>query len=240
MSTRLLASGCSSTDYCWTTWPSILGKSYDDYLNLGIGGADNATIARDIIQHARKGDTVVILWTGFDRLSLYIEEGYPMPKFENNHWRHLGTLVWDKEFWSKYYHPVERFTTSMDYVQLVDIHSKQHGYTAYHFSAVPWLLGESEANVDPRLQEIYGRYTIDNNHLLDLSLDEWREQNGWMFKTPFEPGGSEDDPHTTPLAHWHFCEEILAPIVGVELEQNQLEDIKQEQERILKGERGES
>lgn len=234
---RLITSGCSSTDYKWTTWADILANSFDEYVNVGIGGADNATIARNLITEAREGDFAVVLWTGFDRWSQWIEEGYPMPKDENNHWRHLGTVVFDKEFWSKYYHPVERFYTMMDYIQLVDLHSQQNNYTVYHFQAWPLFLGECETKQHSGLDEIFSKYTIKNNYLKSQpSLEEYRQKNNLKSKVPFEPGGPCHDSHTTPLEHWHYLHDVMLPVLRVNVDPSLKQSIVDEQQRVERGE----
>lgn len=234
---RFIASGCSLTDYKWTTWADILATSFDEYRNVGVGGADNATIARNLINEAREGDVAVVLWTGFDRWSQWIEKGYPMPKDKENHWLHLGTLVFNKEFWSKYYHPVERFHTMMDYVQLVNLHSQQNNYTAYHFTVFPLFLGESETEQHPELDEIFSKYTIKNNYLKSQpSMIEYLEKNKLTDKVPFEPGGPKDDTHATPLAHWHYLHDVMLPILKVDVDPGLKESIKEEQLKVKRGE----
>jgi hypothetical protein len=231
MAVRMLASGCSYTDYCWSTWANILGQQFDSYQQVGTGGADNATVARSIVEHARSGDTVIVMWTSFDRWSTYQEKVYPMPKDANNHWRHVGSLAcWDKEFFTKYYNPVERFQTTMDYVQLVDLHSKSVGYTAYHFSAFPFLSGETGIPIDTRLQEIYQHYQIDNNYLLEISLGEFRIEN-YNFTTNHTY--TKHDTHPTPLCHWDYTEKIIAPKLNIMLNNVFKSDIISEQKNIL-------
>ena len=233
---RLLASGCSFTDYYWTTWADIIGAEFAEYRQVGMGGADNATIARSIVSNARANDIVVIMWSSYDRWSFYVEEGHPMPKDLDNHWRHLGSLaLWDKQFYVNYYHQVERFQTTMDYIQLVDLHSKLLGYTVYHFSAFPFFLAETEKTVDPRVVEIYNRYNIKNNYLTtELSLEEFREQNYKLIiqgKDPRYPGSS--DRHPTPLCHWDYAEQIIAPKLDIYLTQDRKSSIIKEQQNLL-------
>jgi hypothetical protein len=225
---RLLASGCSATDYSWSTWADILGAEFPEYRQVGIGGADNAFIARSVIDHARPSDTVVVMWTSYDRWSFYIEEGYPMPKDANNHWRHIGSIArWDKQFFVKYYHQVERFQTTMDYIQLIDLHSKVVGYKVYHFSVFPLFLAETEKNVDPRLVEIYNKYDIDNNYLTSVpSLIEFRKKNYNILV-------DGNNPHPTPMCHWDYTEQIIAPKLNIQLTQERKSSIIKEQQDLL-------
>ena len=231
---RLLTSGCSFTKHCWTTWSDILSKSFNECLNIGEGGQDNASIARSIIGNATSNDIVVIMWTSFDRWSMYSDD--PIFRYGHNdyHWKHNGTVLaaHGKEFFTKYYHKVERFQTTMDYIQLIDLHSKNNGYTAYHFSAFPFYRGEMEKNTDPRLVDIYKQYNIDNNYLLEISLDEFTDT---YEDRPlvYHKYASTGDNHPLPLANYHYVEQIIAPRVGIDLNSDQLSSIIKEQENIV-------
>jgi hypothetical protein len=228
---RLLASGCSYTDYCWSTWADIIGTEFAEYRQTGMGGADNATIARSIVSNACPGDIVVVMWSSYDRWSFYSEKDYPMPKDSNNHWRHLGAAsILDKHFFVNYYHKVERFQTTMDYVQLVDLHSQVNGYTAYHFSAFPFFLGETEKNVDPRIVEIYNRYNIKNNYLTEISLYEYRLKNYNILTSHKYTTG---DTHPTPLCHYEYMKEYIAPKLGISLTPNKKFSIIKEQDNLI-------
>jgi len=225
---RLLASGCSYTDYSWSTWANIIGPEYSEYKQVGQGGCDNAFIARSIVNNARPDDVVVIMWSSYDRWSFYSDTVDPLPKDSNNHWRHIGSLaLWDKHFYVNYYHRVERFQTTMDYVQLVDLHSRANGYTAYHFSAFPFFLAETEKTVDPKMIEIYNKYNINNNYLTcKVSLQEFRDQYHNILI-------NGNDPHPTPLCHWDYAEQIITPKLGITLTQQRKSSIIKEQQDLL-------
>ena len=229
---RLLASGCSFTDYYWPTWADILGEYFEDYCQVGIGGSDNATIARSIIKHAKPNDLVVIMWSSYDRWSFYVDGGYPMPKDQNNHWRHLGSLpLWDKEFCVKYYHKVERFQTTMDYIRLIDLHKDKVGYEVYHFSAFSLFCAETETNVDNKLVDIYNESLIDveNNFLISQpSLYEFKNEKH-RYKV------NKGDTHPLPLCHWDYTEQFIAPKLGVTLDSKHKDQISVINNSIMKG-----
>jgi len=227
---RLLASGCSYTDYYWTTWADVLGAEFAEYKQVGQGGCDNASVARSIINNARPDDVVVAMWTSYDRWSLYSDKVQPLPKDPNNHWCHIGSVaLWDKGFFVKYYHRVERFQTTMDYIQLVNLHSQVNGYTVYHFSAFPFFIAETERTVDLRLVEIYNKYSINNNYLTSkVSLQEFRDQHHNILINGY-------DPHPTPLCHWDYAEQIIAPKLGIALTQSRKPSIMQEQQDCVSG-----
>lgn len=225
---RLLASGCSYTDYKWTTWADVLGNEFAEYCQVGQGGADNAFIARSIVNNARPGDTVIAMWTSYDRWSFYSDQVTPLPKNSNNHWQHIGSLaLWDKYFFTKYYHQVERFQTTMDYIQLVDLHSQANNYTVHHFSAFPFFSAETDQVVNPETIDIYNRYSISNNHLTNvLSLREYCDKHHNILI-----GGN--DPHPSPACHWDYAEQVIAPILNLTLDNKFKQHILNEQQELI-------
>jgi hypothetical protein len=231
---RLLTSGCSYTRHCWSTWAEILGLSFDQFENLAYGGSDNASIARSIVNNARSGDTVVILWSGYDRWSFYSDKDHTTYSSDKLHWKHVGCLMSiSKDFFVNYYHPVERFQTTMDYIQLVDLHSKINNYTVYHFSAFPFFLGEIEKEVNPHLVDIYKKYQISNNYLTDMSLDEFtslKYPNRPIIKHVFNTGG---DTHPLPTVHMEYVEKIIAPKIGIILNKEIFPSIIIEENNII-------
>lgn len=232
---RLLTSGCSYTRHCWTTWAEILGQSFESFENLAYGGSDNASIARSIINKAQPGDTAVILWSGYDRWSFYKEDAIPTHSLDELHWNHVGCLMSvSKDFFVNYYHPIERFQTTMDYIQLVDLHSIANNYNVYHFSAFPFFLGEIHKEVDPRLVEIYRKYKINNNYLTDISLDEFTtakySSTRPVVKHVYNKFG---DSHPLPTAHWEYTEKIIAPKLKINLNNKQFSSIMIEEDNII-------
>ena len=233
VNTRLITSGCSSTRHCWNTWANFLGREFKESINLALSGADNAYIARSIINTANKGDTVVILWSSYDRWSMYKDEVVPVPGQPNNHWLHRGTLINDKVFLTTFYHRVERFQNTMDYIQLVDLHSQVHGYNAYHFSAWPIFLAEMEQEVDPRIVEVYNSYNIKNNFLTELSLNDYADDTDQRISTFHKY--SKGDTHVTPAVHWQWLNKIMAPKLGITLKATTEEEVSKEQTNVLNG-----
>jgi hypothetical protein len=231
--TRLITSGCSNTAHCWNTWADFLGREFRESINVGVGGADNAYIARSVISRAVSGDNVVILWSSYDRWSLYKDEAVPRIGNPNNHWLHRGSMSVDKVLFTNYYHRVERFQTTMDYIQLVDLHSQVNGYTAYHFSAFPIFKAEREREVDPRILKIYNRYTIKNNFLTEMSLIDYQLDTNQCFSVTHKYGGP--DSHPTPIVQWQWLNKIMAPKLGITLTATTENDVDEEQTNILNG-----
>lgn len=231
---KLLTSGCSYTRHCWTTWAEILSQCFDKFENLAYGGSDNATIARSVINAAQPGDTVVILWSGYDRWSFYSEDVIPTHSADELHWKHVGCLMSiSKDFFVNYYSPIERFQTTMDYIQLVDLHSKTNNYTVYHFSAFPFFLGEIHKEVDTRLVDIYKKYNIANDNLTEISLDEFTNLKYLTRPIVKHVYNSHGDSHPLPSAHWEYVEKIIAPKMKIHLNNDSFSSIIVEENNII-------
>ena len=221
----LVTAGCSYTEYCWSTWADMLGLHYAEHQAMGCSGIDNAGIARKVVSHTKPGDTVVIMWSSFDRWSRYKNNGKEFT------WQHTGSVKTDKTFLVNYYHPIERFQTTMDYVQFVDLHSKQNSYSVYHFSAFPFMLGEIEKTVDPAIHSIYSQYTVDNNFLLEKSLDNYMIDNGQQIVTSHKY--FENDTHPLPTTHWEYLNKVIAPKLSVDIDQNLYAKVAEETTKIV-------
>lgn len=237
---RLLTSGCSYTaSGPWSSWADILSSGFETYKNLGEAGCDNATVARSVIGNAQCNDTVVIMWTSYDRWSFYDEKGHSMVNGRTSYWTHAGALALNKPFFADYYHPVERFQTTLDYIMLVDLHSRVNNYQAYHFNAFFQLTGENyqwgfgpEPDVNG-LGNIYNKIKgdIKNNYLEDISMEQFRLTH---FDLTVNHRYSRNDSHPTPLCHWEYVEKIMAPRLNIALDQNLKQNIIQEQENLVK------
>lgn len=234
---RFLAAGCSYTAYHWSTWADIVGNFFDEYKNLGAGGQDNASIARSVIDNAQSGDIVVILWSGYDRWSTYSDDTHflvPWTDVDNNHWRHHGCITTlGKEFFVNFYHKLERFRTSMDYVQLVDLHSQQNNYQVYNFAAFPWFLGEIEKDVDQRLVDIFSKYNISNNYLLDKSMEEFMLETNQKISVRHKHAPTGRDTHPLPIVQYQFVEQFIAPKIKLTLTDDLYSSIIKENQNIV-------
>ena len=250
MMSRLVTSGCSCTRHCWPTWADYLGRHYDNHINVAVSGGDNAVIARNVMSTAQAGDTVAIMWTGFDRFSIFSDDvtqradcpgdfclieqsGMTADKLKGG-WHHRGTLLFNpdlKSFFKHFYHPVERFRQTLDYVKMVQMHGQLMGYRVWNFSMANWFIGESEAEVDARLVEMHNKMKFRHFYL---------DQNLLDFKAGFDNikvshKYAKSDSHPTPLAHWAWLKEHMAPEIGISLDFAIEDQVKLDQERVLKG-----
>lgn len=86
---RLIASGCSFTEYEWPTWVAMLSPQFDETYNYGKSGAGNEYIFHSIVEadtdlKLTKDDLVIIMWSGYYRFD-YFQQGNT-PK----QWQTLG------------------------------------------------------------------------------------------------------------------------------------------------------
>jgi hypothetical protein len=85
---RLFAFGCSFTQYIWPTWADILGRQHKFFENWALRGAGNLCIFNSVIEantrhKFTKNDTVMIMWSGGNRVDHY-RDGAWFPKGPDN------------------------------------------------------------------------------------------------------------------------------------------------------------
>jgi hypothetical protein len=217
---RLITSGCSYTQYCWPTWADYLATAFDHHLQLGKSGMDCARIARGVLDtEITQSDVVVICWTGFDRFNYQYEYK----------WQGLGSMLGNKDFYTKYYTAQERFATMYDAMTLIDLDSKTRGYQTWHFSAFPWLLGEIEKTPHP--ENIARSQSRDlNNLFMHEDLESYKLGiNDPRTSHKYNP----HDDHPTPECHWKWLKQVILPQIKIDLD---LDDrVKLDQQRVLRG-----
>lgn len=246
---RLITSGCSCTAHCWPTWADYLGRHYDEYVNLGVSGGDNATIARNIIFSAKPNDTVVVTWTSFPRFSRFSDDEGPGPDTPGNEmvlyasatdtensvggWKHQGEVCFtNKDFFLNQYHRIERFRTTLDAIKLVELHSRYLGYSVWNFSMTDWFTGGIESVIDDRLIEMQKRADLQHFYL-DNNLINIRDREGTLvIKHKYSPTG---DSHPTPWINWLWLRDHIAPEMKITLDQSMENQVKLDQERVLRG-----
>lgn len=76
---RLFTFGCSFTQYITATWADILSQEFEYFENWGKTGAGNLYIFNSIIECNKQhkftsDDTIIIMWSGIDRVDKYINQ----------------------------------------------------------------------------------------------------------------------------------------------------------------------
>ena len=193
---RLLTAGCSYTFYKWSTWADYLGKHFDLFYNKGIPGADNATIARSVTALAEPGDTVIAMWTSYQRHCWRVcyQDTY---NYSAAHWG-INSLS-DKYYFSNIFNQYERFLTTLDYVQWVMADSVARNYNVLHYSAFPFLHGELETPVNEDMQQLLleKKWIVEQIH--PLSLAEFAINDAKI----------DEDIHPTSDSHFAFYKAVL-------------------------------
>jgi hypothetical protein len=252
---RLVTGGCSCTAHCWPTWADYLGRHYDDYINTGHGGADNQTIARNIIDTAQAGDVVVVQWTGFDRFNTFIDEPTKDVRYykklnaellmieqcgmdrkrPTGRWHYSGSIAPNHQFLKHFYHPVERFRNTLDAVRSVVMHSQLIGYQLWNFTMTDWVRGETETTVDPRLVKMHEREKFPHFYFNSncLQVRDESEYNTPVVH-PFFP--DHLDTHPQPYPQWVWMRDHIASEIGITVDMSIEEQVKLDQQKILNGE----
>ena len=249
---RLVTGGCSCTTHCWPTWADYLGRHYDEYINTAHGGADNQTIARNIIDTAQTGDTVVVQWTGFDRFNTfddYSKHNYHFSKQLNaellmaeqcgmdrkkpqGKWIYSGTIANNGVFLKHFYSPIERFRNTLDAVRSVVMHSQLVGYQLWNFTMTDWFLGEIERVVDPRLVNMHNRENFPHFYLKSNCL---AIRDSSKFNKAITHKYSNGDSHPQPYPHWIWLRDHIAPQIGITVDSGLEDQVKLDQQAVLDG-----
>jgi hypothetical protein len=249
---RLITGGCSCTLYCWPTWADYLGRHYDEYINTAHSGADNSTIARNIIDTAKAGDTVVIQWTGFDRFNTFDDHAEHTYNFSEQYnaellmlsqcgmvgkkpkgkWNYSGTVFSNPVFLKHCYSPIERFRNTLDAVRSVVMHSKLVGYNLWNFTMCDWFLGEIETTVDSRLVKMHEREQFSHFYMKSNCL-AIRDLSGYNKNVSHKY--SDNDSHPQPWPQWIWLRDHIAPEIGVKLDLTLEQQVKLDQQHVLAG-----
>jgi len=222
--TTLWTGGCSYTQYCWPTWADYLGNHYNTHIQCGKSNMDCASISRKIyFSDIKPGDDVVVAWTSFDRFTFYNDK---------QGWKGGNCTVSNKEFFTNHYHQYERFSAMVDHLYLLEQDSKAREYNLWHFSAFPFLLGETHLDVHDKIQEKFDSIKQQfKNFFVDKNLWDFRETQGTII-TKHKYNGNDN--HPTPQCHWNWLEQIVAPAMNINLK-NLSDKVANDQQRVLNG-----
>lgn len=217
---RLFTFGCSYTRYAYATWADLIGVNYDDFYNLGRGGASNTYIMNKFVEadtmfNFTPDDTVIIMLTGIGRFSYYNR---------TKNWYTNGDLF-------EYYHntkdpAVKEFVTNM--------YSEDWAIYSAWIAANTMKTILTSKNVKHKLlmainNRNYRRpdgckwreedvitqiaKTDDLYRLIDVkeSVDEWMERKQFKNKEyTLWKDTNQLDKHPTPKMHSMFAKEYLS------------------------------
>lgn len=202
---RLLVAGCSFTFYKWPTWADYLSNNFTKYINKGIPGADNATIARIVTSMAEPGDTVIVMWSSYARYN------YQLNFNGLYNYEELvcmgGSNIDNRSYFLDIFNTFERFATSIDYLQWTITDSILRNYTLVNLSAFPYLTGELGSPI-----------TDDMKKLIDIKqwyIDKIEPTDMQTFSQDYKH--RLPDNHPTPIAHYDYASQIICPKLNIEL-----------------------
>lgn len=244
---RLITSGCSCTQYCWPTWADYLGEHFAQYENVGLCGADNAVIARNVLEIVEPGDLVVVAWSSFDRFNSFepsrlqeskkigdrlVYKWSGLDSLAEGGWYHSGGRCGSKSFLVNHYHRIERFRHTLDYVKMLEMHSQIMGYELWNFSQCNLLMGETEPSIDPRLETMLASAKLDH-FFLGKDLNTLRDEIAPItLRHKYSPNG---DSHPTPWVNWIWLKDYVAPEIGIDLDLDLEHRVHSDQARVLAG-----
>jgi hypothetical protein len=194
---RLIVSGCSYTFYLQPTWPMFLSKKFDETYSFGCGGAGNdyifnSIIDADSILKFNQDDTVIIEWSGDNRLDHFIKDG------ESVRWVTQGDLA---------HRPIDEFTMLNSYFPEDGLKRK----TVNYMVAVYRYLKEKKVNFI--FTSLYDLRSKKYSYLLDEMYEDCFVLPGGMteyYLENFVRTGkhTQEWGHPDFMAHYEFAKEF--------------------------------
>jgi hypothetical protein len=211
MASRLFTFGCSFTRYYWPTWADMLGREYDEFENWGNGGIGNRAILERLTEcvinnKITSNDTIVVQWSDLHRFDMH----KPMPGLPEG-WAQGGNMltapdfdkcwigsVWDEQSYVMHTLnfiklaitlleslPCTWYMTSLHDIT-VDLNRWPHTFKNY----LPLF---QHANFIPPMDLFFSQYEFPKKTLIDIDSN------------------TQTDEHPTPMAHYAWLAEVLAP-----------------------------
>lgn len=211
MPDRLFTVGCSFTRYYWPTWADMLGQEYTQYENWGNGGIGNRAILEKLTEcvvnnRITKDDTIVVQWSGLHRFDMhqpkpYLPEGWAQggnmlaaPDFEqcwiSSIWNEQSYVMHTLNFIKLAITLLESLPCTWYMTSLHDITSEVKRYPTAFKNYLP--LFEHKRFLPP-MDSFFSQYDFPKKTLVDVK------------------NAVQIDEHPTPIAHYAWLAEVLAP-----------------------------
>ena len=126
---------CMAKNPSQYAWPAVLGRelNIEEVINLGRPGASNRYIANKILDTPiQKDDIIVILWTEFNRTTVYPSSENAWAVAKNIHPNQKDKM--SKMYYKFIHHPYNSFLESVEYMNLANYKLKKHR-TVFNFKA---------------------------------------------------------------------------------------------------------
>lgn len=188
--------GCSFTKHGgkhWPTWVDFvrLSAKQDKIVNLGESGSSNEYICRTILMTAKKNDTVIVMWSSFDRVhqeKLFQKTGINTGKCNPDD---TGTTM------------EQLFHRSLEYIWLANRYCNENKIKIINLNMTIFTIGETRQknSFKEHLDVGYRHWPID---LSSFCLDHKP-----LVKI-------ERDTHPTPSQQYKFAKSIVCPILKID------------------------
>lgn len=196
---RLLAFGCSFTNYRWSTWADCLAPEFDSFENWGQSGAGNHYIFNSVMEADQRqqfgdNDTVIVCWSTFLRDDRYVDK----------RWHTLGSMfscaIYNTEYLKT--HVDERGYVIRDfaYIKAVKTLLESRPGLTWKFLSLANLKAGPRCETEPgEPRDVMSVYA----DVLDAILPSYQEvlyPTGWPDRV---------DPHPTPAEHLAYLDTVL-------------------------------
>lgn len=204
---RLFVFGCSYTSHIAATWADYISSNFEEYYNLGRGGACNTYIMSKFIECDSKykfdseTDYIVVMFTNFNRFSYYNKIGWCL---QGSVYQNKGySEQFRNEMWSEDWGIYNSWIAINTIKQLLRYKALDNKLLISMDS-----LYYKESPFDDTLTNALSTRFVDNiyNLLSDSeSLDNWKEKR-YKFPDDYDLYINEDfrDSHPTQLMHYEF------------------------------------
>jgi hypothetical protein len=197
---RLVAFGCSFTNYRWSTWADCLAPEFDEFENWGQSGGGNHYIFNSVMeadQHRRfgTGDTVVVCWTDFNRDDRYVDR----------RWHTLGNIfncpIYDPKYLNSHYDERGYLIRDLAYIKAVKTLLENRPGCTWRFLSMVELWSRPESDDNTMLHRDAMRLYSDVLDTVLPGYDKTVFLNNWP-----KPG---EDPHPSPEEHLAYLDAVL-------------------------------
>ena len=193
--------GCSFTKFKWYTWADFLKINVSKSKNYGLSGSSNEFICRQILKHGKKHNSIVVMWSGYDR----IHNDYYLNEHGYNAGRHRGNDV-----------PLTQLLErSLEYIWLANHYCKINNIKIYNFSMTILEIAETK-KITPIPE------------YLDINHKHWPiDMVQYCLENPSKFSQQNHDGHPVPSQHYNYFKDIISPNTGIsvkEIPQQSLDD----------------
>lgn len=185
--------GCSFTKFKWYTWADFLKINVSNSKNYGVSGSSNEFICRQILKYGKKHNSIVVMWSGYDR----IHNDYYLNKHGYNEGRHRDDHI----------PSIQLLERSLEYIWLANHYCKINNIEIYNFSMTIPEIGETK-NITPMPDYLNINHT---NWPIDMTQ--------YCLDNPSKFSQQNHDGHPLPSQHYNYFKDIISPTIGVSVKE---------------------